>query len=157
MSNEHESMMGILRLYELRSEATMRKARDWFATGFHPESTQDVLQVLTGEHSADFRMVASYWDMAAAFVVFGAINDDMFNAINTEHVLVYAKLQPFLEEIRAMPGIPPYLYLKHLEPVVQRLPDAEERVKVMRRYMKSRRDSQAATPRTDAIINTIRR
>ena len=113
--------------------------------------------MLTDERSAEFRMVTSYWDMAAAFVVFGAINDDMFNAINTEHVLVYAKLQPFLEEIRAMPGIPPYLYLKHLEPVVQRLPDAEERVKVMRRYMKSRRDSQAATQRTDAVINTIKR
>ncbi|MDQ5846094.1 MAG: hypothetical protein M3539_12465 [Acidobacteriota bacterium] len=145
MSSEHESMMGILKLYELRSEETMRKARDWFATGFHPETTKDILNALVGDHSADFRMVASYWDMAAAFVVFGAINDEMFNAINTEHVLVYAKLQPFLQELRAVPGIPPYLYLKHLEPVVQRIPDAEERVAVMRRYMKSRRESQAAT------------
>jgi hypothetical protein len=145
MSNEHESMMGIMKLYELRSEATMRKARDWFATGFYPESTQDILNVLTGEHSAEFRMVASYWDMAAAFVVFGAINSDMFNAINTEHVLVYAKLQPFLAELRAVPGIPPYLYLKHLEPVVQSIPDAEDRMAVMRRYAKSRRQSQAAS------------
>ncbi|HZI85872.1 MAG TPA: hypothetical protein VFD48_03500 [Pyrinomonadaceae bacterium] len=140
--NEHESMIGILKLYELRSEETMRKARDWFITGFHPESTQDILNVLVGEHSAKFRMVASYWDMAAAFVVFGAINDDMFNAINTEHVVVYAKLQPFLAELRAIPGIPPYLYLKHLEQVVQRIPDAEERIAVMRRYIKSRRESQ---------------
>jgi hypothetical protein len=140
MSTEHESMMGILKLYELRSEDTMRKARDWFATVFHPESTQDILKVLVGEHSADFRMVASYWDMAAAFVVFEAIDDEMFNAINTEHVLVYARLQPFLAELRAMPGIPPYLYLKHLELVVQRIPDAEDRVAAMRRYMKSRRD-----------------
>ena len=141
MSNEHESMMGILKLYELRSEETMRKARNWFARGFHPESTQDILSALVGEHSAEFRMVASYWDMAAAFVEFGAINDEMFNAINTEHVLVYAKLQPFLAEIRAMPGIPPFLYLKHLEPVVQRIPDAEERVASMRRFMKSYRES----------------
>lgn len=144
MSSEHESMMGILRLYELRSEATMRKARDWFATGFYPESTQDILAVLVGDHSADFRMVASYWDMAAAFVVFGAINDEMFNSINTEHVAVYAKLQPFLAELRAVPGIPPYLYLKHLEPVVQRIPDWEERVAVMRRYMQSRREPRTA-------------
>lgn len=144
MSTEHESMMGILKLYELRSEETMRKARDWFATVFNPESAQDILQVLVGDHSADFRMVVSYWDMASAFVVFGAIDDKVFNAINTEHVLVYAKLQPFLAEIRAIPGIPPYLYLKHLEPVVQRIPDAEERVAVMRRYMKGRRESQAA-------------
>jgi hypothetical protein len=142
MSTEHESMMGILKLYELRSEQTMRKARAWFAIGFHPETTQDILQVLVGDHSADFRMVASYWDMATAFVVLGAIHEEMFNAINTEHVLVYAKLQPFLEELRAVPGIPPYLYLKHLEPVVQRLPDWEERVAAMHRYMKSRREKQ---------------
>jgi hypothetical protein len=146
MSTEHESMMGILKLYELRSEATMRQARDWFATGFHPESAQDILQVLVSDHSADFRMVVSYWDMATAFVILGAINDEMFNAINTEHVLVYAKLQPFLAELRAVPGIPPYLFLKHLEPVVQRIPDAEERVAAMRRYMKSRRASLAAAP-----------
>jgi hypothetical protein len=144
MSTEHESMMGILKLYELRSEQTMRKARDWFAMGFHPESTQDILQTLTGEHSADFRMVASYWDMAAAFVVLGAIQGEMFNAINTEHVLVYAKLQPFLAELRAVPGIPPYLYLKHLEPLVQQLPDWEDRITVMRRYVKSRRESAPA-------------
>lgn len=61
MSTPHESMMGILKLYELRSEQTMRKARDWFAISFNPKSTQDILQVLVGDHSADFRMVASYW------------------------------------------------------------------------------------------------
>lgn len=142
MSNAHESMIGILKLYELRSEPTMRRARDWFATGFYPETTQDILAALVGEHSADFRMVASYWDMAAAFVVFDAIDAEMFNSINTEHVAIYAKLQPFLQELRAVPGIPPYLYLKHLEPVVLRLPDAHERVAVMRRYMESRREKK---------------
>lgn len=139
--------MGILKLYELRSEPAMRKARDWFATGFYPEGTKDVLQTLVGEHSADFRMVASYWDMAAAFVVLGAIDAEMFNAINTEHVAVYAKLQPFLEELRGMPGLPPYLYLKHLEPVVLGLPDAAERIAVMRRYMQSRRQPGAEESR----------
>jgi hypothetical protein len=143
MSNAHESMMGLLKLHELRSEERMRQARDWFATGFYPESAQDILSVLLGEHSADFRMVASYWDMAAAYVVFDAIDGEMFNAVNTEHVLVYAKLQPFLAELRAVPGIPPYLYLKHLEPVVLRLPDAQERVAAMRRYANSRRASRA--------------
>jgi len=139
MSTANESMTGILELYKLRSEASMRKARDWFATGFYPESARDILNTLVGEHSADFRMVASYWDMAAAFVVFGAIDGEMFNAINTEHVVVYAKLKPFLEELRAVPGIPPYLYLKHVEPVVLLMPDAGERVAAMQRYMESRR------------------
>jgi hypothetical protein len=133
----------ILRLYEIRREDTMRKARSWFITEFNPGSAQDIFTVLFGEHSSDFRMVASYWDMAAAFVNFGAIDEEMFNAINTEHVAVYAKLQPFLAEIRAMPGVPPYLYLKQLEPLVLRLPDIQERIAVMKRFMKRRVEAQA--------------
>ncbi|MGI9107029.1 MAG: DUF4760 domain-containing protein [Pyrinomonadaceae bacterium] len=146
MSAKQEDANLLLRLYEIRAEATMRKARDWFATVFNPASTQEIFAVLVGEHSADFRMVASYWDMAAALVIFGAIDEEMFNAVNTEHVLVYAKLQPFISEIRALPGVPPYLFLKHLEPLVMRLPDSHERIGAMRRYMKSRMESRIERP-----------
>lgn len=138
MSGKQEDANLILRLYEIRRDEAMRRARNWFMTAFNPASTQDIFAVLMGEHSADFRMVASYWDMAAAFVNFGAIDEEMFNAINTEHVAIYAKLRPFLAEIRAMPGVPPYLYLKHLEPLVLKMPDAPERIAAMERYMKSR-------------------
>jgi hypothetical protein len=143
VSAKQEDANLILRLYEIRREEAMRKARNWFITDFNPTSTQDIFSVLVGEHSADFRMVASYWDMAAAFVNFGAIDEEMFNDINTEHVVIYAKLQPFLAEIRAMPGVPPYLYLKHLEPLVLKMPDAQERIAAMKRYMKSRVDARA--------------
>ena len=128
----------------------MRDARDWFSIRFYPKSVQDILDILVSEHSARFRMVASYWDMAAAFVVFGAIQQEMFNAINTEHVAVYAKMQPFLEELRAVPGLPPYLYFKHLEPVVLSIPDAKDRIAVMRRYMKSRRPVNESSPEPSA-------
>lgn len=142
MSVKQEDANLILRLYEIRREEAMRKARQWFMTDFHPESVQDVLNVMFGEHSGDFRMVASYWDMAAAFVNFGAIDEEMFNDINTEHVAIYAKLQPFLAEIRAMPGVPPYLYFKNLEPLVLRTPDVEARIAVMKRFMKRRAETQ---------------
>lgn len=142
MSDKQEDASLILRLYEIRREEAMRKARNWFMTDFNPESVKDVFDVMFGQHSADFRMVASYWDMAAAFVNFGAIDEEMFNDINTEHVAIYAKLQPFLAEIRAMPGVPPYLYLKHLEPLVLRMPDVEARIAVMKRFMKRRLEAQ---------------
>jgi len=145
VSEKQEGANLILRLYEIRREETMRRARAWFTTEFDPQSAQDIFSVLVGEHSADFRMVASYWDMAAAFVNHGAIDEAMFNDINTEHIAVYAKLQPFLAEIRAVPGVPPYLYLKNLEPLVLRTPDAEARIAVMRRYMKSRAAAPATT------------
>ena len=148
MSEKQEDANLILRLYELRREERMRKAREWFITAFDPASTEDIFNVLTGEHSADFRMVASYWDMAATFVNHGAIDEEMFNDINTEHVAIYARLQPFLAEIRAMPGVPPYLYLKNLEPLVLRMADSKERIAVMRRYMKRHAEARAGAPAT---------
>ena len=143
MSDKQRDADLILRLYEIRREDAMRKARSWFISDFNPASVQDIFNVLFGEHSSDFRMVASYWDMAAAFVNFGAIDEEMFNDINTEHVAVYTKLQPFLAEIRAIPGVPPYLYFKNLEPLILRMPDAEARIAVMKRYMKQRAQGQA--------------
>lgn len=142
MSAKHEDANLILRLYEIRREEAMRRARVWFISEFNPEKLEDIMHVLMGQHSAEFRMVASYWDMAAAFVNYGAIDEAMFNDINTEHVAIYAKLEPFVAELRAMPGVPPYLYLKNLEPLVLRMPDAEQRIASMRRFMKSRRDAQ---------------
>src|ERR1044072_4951517 len=134
MSEKQGDANLILRLYEIRREERMRKAREWFINVFNPQSVEDIFNLFTSEHSADFRMVASYWDMAAVFVNHGAIDEQMINDINTEHVPCYAGLQPFLEEIRAMPGVPPYLYLKNLEPLVLRMPDAQERIAAMRRY-----------------------
>lgn len=142
MGAKHEDANLILRLYEIRREEAMRRARAWFVTEFNPEKLEDIMSVLFGQHSADFRMVASYWDMAAAFVNYGAIDEAMFNDINTEHVAIYAKLEPFVAELRAMPGVPPYLYLKNLEPLVLRMPDAEQRIASMRRFMKRRVEEQ---------------
>ncbi|HEY0544683.1 MAG TPA: hypothetical protein VGC91_04730 [Pyrinomonadaceae bacterium] len=146
MSAKHEDANLILRLYEIRREEAMRKAREWFMTDFNPEKIEDIMSVLYSKRSADFRMVASYWDMVATFVNFGAIDEAMFNDINTEHVAIYAKLQPFLAELRALPGVPPYLYLKNLEPLIQRMPDAEPRLVAMRNFMKRSIEARAGKP-----------
>ena len=134
MANKYESMEGILRLYELRREETMREARAWF-TAFHPASAQDIQNVFRGDESAYYRMVTSYWDMACSFVNHGAIDEQMFNDTVFEHVAVFAKVQPFLEELRAASGVPQYL--RHLEQVVTRMPDSEALVARMREVTKA--------------------
>ena len=144
MSEKQEDVNIILRLYELRREETMRKARDWFVTDFNPESTQDLLAAMVGEHNAAYRMVTSYWDMAAAFVNHGTIDEQLFNDIHFEHIAVYAKIQPFLAEFRAVTHAP--YYMTHLEQLVRRMPDVEERLATMRRFMKRRHDAKATTP-----------
>lgn len=149
MSNKQEDVNIILRLYELRRDETMRKARDWFMTDFNPESTQDLLAVMVSpEHNAAYRMVTSYWDMAAAFVNHGSIEEQLFNDIHFEHIAVYAKIQPFLAEFRAATHAP--YYLTHLEQLVRRMPDIEERLTTMRRFMKRRLDAKSKLTAPDS-------
>src|SRR5258707_15689900 len=101
----------LLKLYELRTEPTLRQARSWFVFEFHPSTAQDVLAAWLGPgyQSAPYRMVTTYWDMAASLVAQNAIPAEMFNAANTEHVVIYAKLRPFLEEVRGRAKNPDYL------------------------------------------------
>ena len=118
----------ILKLYDLRREETMRKARDWIIR-FNPESMQEILDAVMGEHSAYFRMVTSYWEMAAALVNHGAIDEAMFNDTNGEHLVVFAKLQPFLADMRAQ--FSPQAF-QNLEKLAMRTPDAEQRLASIR-------------------------
>jgi hypothetical protein len=123
----------ILKLYDLRREATMREARNWLF-GFNPTSVQDIIDVLLSEHSGHYRMVISYWDMAAALVNNGAIDEKLFNETNGEHLFVYSKIAPLIPEIRALFGNPEFL--SNLETLVQRIPDHEEKITAMRERMK---------------------
>ena len=129
----------LLKLYELRTEPTLRQARAWFAYEFHPQSARDVLGTWLGpgHESAPYRMVTTYWEMAAALVLRGAIPADMFNAANTEHIALYAKLRPFLADVRATTAYPDYLL--SVERVVTALPDAEARVAIFERYLTRQR------------------
>ncbi len=147
MSTKHEDANLILKLYDLRREDTMRKARDWFARNFNPESAQDFISAVTDEHSsAYFRMVTSYWEMAASLVNNGAIDEQLFNDANGEHILVYAKLEPYIAELREM-FHSPHAYA-HLEKLVTRVPNINERLALLRERMKqwsaaSRKESAA--------------
>ena len=139
MNDQSEAASILLKLYELRTEPALRDARAWFAFEFHPTSARDVLSAWLGpgHESAPFRMVTSYWDMAASLVLQGAIPAEMFNAANTEHIVLYAKLRPFLAEVRAKANYPEYL--ASIERVVQSMPDAEERIAIFDRYLTRQR------------------
>jgi hypothetical protein len=101
---------------------------------FNPTSVQDVIDTLLSEHSGHYRMVLSYWEMAAAMVNNGAIDEKLFNETNGEHIFVYAKIQPVIEDIRAMFGSPDFLL--NLETLVKRIPESEQKIIAMRERMK---------------------
>ncbi|HEV7857272.1 MAG TPA: hypothetical protein VGO91_01345 [Pyrinomonadaceae bacterium] len=134
MSEKGESAKLILKLYDLRREEVMRKARNWFIAEFHPGSADEVVAAAMSDNSAYYRMVITYWDMACSFVNNGAIDEQMFNDANGEHLAVFAKLEPFVAEIREKHSMPQWLH--HLESVVMRMPEAKERMSSFRERIK---------------------
>lgn len=127
--------MAILKLYELRRDPEMRAARQWYFSQFAPSSAMDIVNLYRdGERaSANFRMVASFWDTACSFVLNGGIDRKMFLDANTEHVFVYAKIADFLPEVREIFREPDFLI--HLEELVRSLPDFEAKMESRKRLI----------------------
>ena len=132
MSKQEEAGL-ILKLYKLRREEKMRKARDWYVGGFNPESLADFNDAMFGEYGGYLRMVVSYWDMAAALVNSGAISMELFNQTNSEHYAVFYKVEPLLGEIRASFGPN---FAANLEKLIDETPGGRERVAATRARMK---------------------
>src|ERR1700722_12954204 len=133
MSKQEEAGL-ILKLYELRREDTMRKARDWYFREFHPQSLAEFNDAMFGEHSGHLRMVVTYWEMAAALVNHGAIQLDLFAETNMEHIGVFARLEPILGEIRGAYGPK---FLNSLEKLIDEMPDGRKMVTENRERMKA--------------------
>ena len=147
MSKQEDANL-ILKLYDLRREPVMREARNWFFS-FNPTSAAEYMDAIMGEHSGHLRMVISYWDMAASLVSNGAIDEQMFNDANGEHIFIFAKIEPILAELRQQWNQPDML--KHFETLVRRIPDSaakltaiRERIKMIQTVMAERAKGQAA-------------
>jgi hypothetical protein len=96
----------ILKLYDLRREAEMRKARHWLTAEFWPQSADEFIKVVNSfpsQENAWLRQVGGYWDMAASFVLQGALNEELFlqPGCSGEMFFIFAKIYPFLKEFRA--------------------------------------------------------
>lgn len=123
----------IMKLYDLRREAKMREARDWMF-GYNPKSADEYFQTMMDpEVGAYLRMVTSYWDMAASFVNHGAIDAEMFNETSGEHIIVFAKIEPILAELREKFESPQAF--AHLEKVIYSMPDGKERLRKTQEWL----------------------
>ena len=100
----------ILRLYELRREETMRKARAWFF-GYNPNTLQDAEKAapMGSQENAYVRMVTSYWDMAASFVTKGVLNEELFLDTQGEALVVWEKVRAIVPAMRQAYSMPNYL------------------------------------------------
>ncbi len=129
-----ESADLILKLYDLRREAKMRDARNWIFS-FNPTSADDYYQTMMNPEVGPYlRMVSSYWDMAATLVNHGAIDADMFNETAGEHFMVFAKIEPFLSELREKFQNPEAF--KNLQKVILDSPNGAERLAKTQEWLK---------------------
>src|SRR5208282_1902405 len=106
----HDAQL-ILKLYHRRREAEMRKARNWFVAEFWPQNADELVKVVSSfpsQENAWLRQVNSYWDMAASFVLQGALSEELFlqPGCSGEMFFIFAKVHPFLKEFREKTGNP---------------------------------------------------
>jgi hypothetical protein len=99
----------IMQLYDLRREAEMRKARNWWVASFWPQNADDFLKVAWAAGTPEnnwLRQVIGYWSMAASFVRQGTLNVDLFlqPAVSGEMFVIFAKVHPFLKDLREKLG-----------------------------------------------------
>ena len=92
----------VVRLYDLRREAVMRKFRDAMNARFMPKTWEEFLAVTKPEHpdNAAFRQVSTYWEMVYAMARHGVVNAEYFVESNREGMLLYTKVQPFVARFR---------------------------------------------------------
>ena len=94
----------VLQLYEMRREERLREARAWFAANFKGVTAIDAFQKLCPpgtDENAWFRMVTSYWDMAASFVTTGVLNEALFYESGRELLFVWERVQDYVAAFRA--------------------------------------------------------
>ena len=125
----------ILRLYELRREPVMRTARNWVVHEFAPKTLEELLVVqrdFGSEHNQYWRQVISYWEMAAAMVLHGALDGDLFFDSVGEPVFLLAKFGRLNTEFEILSGGG---FMPQTAKLVDQYPSAKVRYEHLRTYL----------------------
>ncbi len=133
----------VMKLYDLRREAEMRKARNWYAMAQF-NSAEDVMKLsmnFGSQENAWFRQVLTYWENAASLVLRGAVNRELFMDWNGEMIFTYVKLKPFLPEIRKARGTDEVLPSMHK--LLNSTPEMRKRVQQLEEQLKKWNEMRA--------------
>jgi hypothetical protein len=134
-----------MKLYSLRREAEMRKARNFINFEFWPRTFDEynvVASAMGDPQNAYLRQVVSYWEMAASLVVRGALHPGVFLDWCGEAFFVYTKFKPLLKEIREKFGSAAFA---NIEALATQYPEMRERVKMLEQRI-AQRYPQSAQP-----------
>jgi hypothetical protein len=129
----------ILQLYDLRREAEMRKSRNWLSA----DDVLKVVQTFPSPENTAMRQVVSYWEMAAAIAVHGAVDAELFlePGASGEMMFILAKVYPYLKEIREKMQAPEFFASS--EKLILSSKKGRERFQRMRDRVETRRKAMA--------------
>lgn len=131
----------ILKLYQLRTETVMRQARAWVGGEFWPQTADEFFSVLNNPadpHNAYLRQVLTYWEMAAAMVLHGAVSAELFVDCNGEGFFLLAKFAPILDAVRKKYPI----FLTKTSELINRFSAAAQRYEVTLKRVEAGRRPQ---------------
>ena len=140
----HEQAQLHLQVYDLRREARLRQARDWFFKNYIVNTFDDAMRIAAPgtEEGAFAGMVISYWEQSCALLNYGLLHEDLFFETGGEFFGVWELVKPMVPQAREQ--FKDDQFLTHLEKVAQRYEIWKERrapghVAAMRQFMQTLR------------------
>jgi hypothetical protein len=91
-----------LKLYDLRREAKLRQAREWFFKNYHVKTFDDAMRLAApGTENGNLAMmVMSYWEQACSYLNHGLLHEDLFFESNGEFFGVWEMLKGIVPQGR---------------------------------------------------------
>jgi len=148
----HEQAQLHLQVYDLRREARLRQARDWFQQNYFPQTVDEATRIAAPgtETGAFVGMVIGYWEQACALLNYGLLHEDLFFETSGEFFGIWEQLKPVVPQFRELFG--DKNMLANIEQAAYRFEAWSERrapghIATMRRYMQQRQPQNATAAR----------
>lgn len=143
----HEQAQLHLQVYDLRREARLRQARDWFQQNYHADTMEEAMRVAPHgtEHGNFVGMVIGYWEQACALLNYELLHEELFFETSGEFFDVWERLKPVVPEFRETFKAPQML--SNLEKAAQRYEEWLEKrnpgqIATMREWMAKEREQK---------------
>ena len=137
-----------LQIYDLRREAKLRQARDWFFQNYHADTFDDAMRIAAPgtENGTLAMMVFSYWEQACSFLNHGLLHEDLFFESSGEFFGMWELVKGTVPAGRKR--FANNQFLANVEKAAQRYESWIEsrspgNVAAMRQFMKQMRDQRA--------------
>jgi hypothetical protein len=146
----HEQGQLHLQVYDLRREARLRQARDWFQQNYRAETAEEAMRIAAPgtENGVFFGMVVGYWEQACALLNYGLLHEDLFFETSGEFFGVWEAIKPVIPQFREK--LADQNLFGNLESAARRFEEWSDRrspghIAAMREFIKQAQAKAAAT------------